>query len=200
MLPIPSLDGLSYSKIRSRARDHASETTPDAAATAADALSHDAEAKRRQFAVYLLGFTCTARPANLDVLRLRVAADTSWEVQEALAQAFDTYCAAITYEAALPIIDSWLVDAHPNVRRAVSEGLRPWTAKSRPYFARHPEEAIHRLSALRSDPSEYVRHSAGNALRDIRRAHPALIDAETATWSLTDPRESFTYKRVLRAQ
>ncbi|MGZ3636971.1 MAG: phosphomethylpyrimidine kinase, partial [Ktedonobacterales bacterium] len=61
-------------------------------------------------------------------------------------------------------------------------------------------EAIHRLSALRSDPSEYVRHSAGNALRDIRRAHPALIDAETATWSLTDPRESFTYKRVLRAQ
>src|SRR5690348_415885 len=102
MLPIPSLDGLSCNKIRSRAHGHASETTPDVAATAADALVHDAVAKRRQFAIYLLGFTCTARPANLDVLRLRVAADTSWEVQEALAQAFDTYCAVITYEAALP--------------------------------------------------------------------------------------------------
>ncbi|HEX8034062.1 MAG TPA: DNA alkylation repair protein [Ktedonobacterales bacterium] len=197
---ISSLDGLSYSKIRSRAREHATLTTPDAAATAADVLLHHASAKRRQFAVYLLGFTSAARPANLDLLRLRVAADTSWVVQEALAQALDAYCAAITCEAALPTIDSWLRDSHPNVRRAVSEGLRPWTAKSRPYFARHPEEAIHRLSALRADPSEYVRHSAGNALRDIRRVYPALIDAETATWNLADPRESFTYKRVLQAQ
>jgi 3-methyladenine DNA glycosylase AlkC len=129
-----------------------------------------------------------------------VPADPSWEVQEALAQAFDAYCAALGYEAALPTIDAWLADAHPNARRAVSEGLRPWTSKSRGYFARRPAEAIRRLAALRQDPSEYVRHSAGNALRDVRRAHPALVDAETATWDLADPRQRFTYDRVLQAR
>ena len=136
----------------------------------------------------------------LALLRERVPADRSWEVQEALAQAFDTYCAAVGYEAALPTIDAWPTDPHPNVRRAVSEGLRPWTAKGRAHFARQPREAIGRLAALRADPSEYVRHSAGNALRDIRRAHPELVDAETATWNLADPRESFTYQRVLAAR
>jgi hypothetical protein len=42
-----------------------------------------------------------------------------------------------------------------------------------------------------------VRHSAGNALRDIHRTHPELVDGETATWNLDDPRERFTYERVL---
>lgn len=199
MLSIPALDGLSYSKIRLLAREQATLATPDEAASTAEQLLGEQDVKRRQFAVYLLGFTCAARPTNLDILRERVAADASWEVQEGLAQAFDMYCATISYEAALPTIDYWLAQAHPNVRRAVSEGLRPWTAKSRPYFAQHPAEAIRRLSTLRDDPSEYVRHSAGNALRDIRRAYPALVDAETATWNHDDPREAFTYKRVLHA-
>jgi 3-methyladenine DNA glycosylase AlkC len=88
----------------------------------------------------------------------------------------------------------------PNVRRAVSEGLRPWTSKTRAYFARHPEEAIRRLAALRGDASDYVRHSAGNALRDIRRAHAPLVDAATATWNLSDAREWYTYQRVLKAR
>jgi hypothetical protein len=83
------------------------------------------------FAVYLLGFTAGVRPGNLEVLREQVAPDPDWEVQEALAQAFDIYCAAVGYESALPAIDAWLADAQPNCRRAVSEGLRPWTAKSR---------------------------------------------------------------------
>ncbi|HEY7985274.1 MAG TPA: hypothetical protein VID73_13940 [Ktedonobacterales bacterium] len=98
------------------------------------------------------------------------------------------------------MMDAWLADAHPNARRAVSEGLRPWTSARRGYFARHPAAAIRRLAALRRDPSEYVRHSAGNALRDIRRAHPVLVDAETATWDLGDPAQRFTYDRVLRAR
>jgi hypothetical protein len=53
---------------------------------------------------------------------------------------------------------------------------------------------------LRADPSDYVRHSAGNALRDVRRGHPELVDAETATRNLADPREPFTYRRVLAAR
>jgi hypothetical protein len=117
-----------------------------------------------------------------------------------MAQAFDAYCAAVGYECAVPTIDAWLADPEPNARRAVSEGLRPWTSKSRPYFARQPIEAIRRLAALRADPSDSVRHSAGNALRDVRRSFPGLIDAETATWDLAEPRIAFIDARVEKAR
>ncbi|WIG61029.1 MAG: Macrolide export ATP-binding/permease protein MacB [Ktedonobacterales bacterium] len=200
MQPIPSLDGLNWSQVRTLARELAASELRDDVVAAALPLLDAAEAKRRMLAVYLLGFTSDARPGNLDILLERVVPDPDWEVQEALAQAFNAYCTAVDYETALPVIDGWLADAHPNARRAVSEGLRPWTAKSRTYFARHPEAAISRLAALRRDTSEYVRHSAGNALRDIRRSYPALVDAETATWNLDDARERFTYERVLKAK
>jgi 3-methyladenine DNA glycosylase AlkC len=60
-------------------------------------------------------------------------------------------------------------------RRAVSEGLRIWT--NRPYFNEHPQEAINILSKYKTDESEYVRKSIGNALKDISKKHPELIKA-----------------------
>jgi hypothetical protein len=198
--PLPDVTGLGWSKVRARARELADSAPVDGLTDAALPLLDAPEVPRRLLAVYLLGFTSGRRPGNLAVLRQRVPADPSWEVQEALAQAFDAYCAAVGYEHALPTIDDWLADPQPNARRAVSEGLRPWTARSRAPFARQPGEAIRRLAALRTDPSDYVRHSTGNALRDIRRAHPDLVDAETATWDLGDPRQSFTHQRVLAAR
>ena len=195
-----SLEGLSWAKIRQVASGAASSAPLEEVVTTAQQYLSAPEATYRQFAVYLLGFTSGKRPANLRVLREQAVPDPNWQVQEALAQAFDTYCAAVGYEVALPTIDAWLADEHPQARRAVTEGLRPWTSKRRAYFARQPAEAIRRLAALRADPSAYVRHSVGNALRDIRRAAPDLVDAETATWNLADPLEQFTYRRVLRAQ
>ncbi len=196
----PSLAGLNWSKIRALARQLAASEAAEALLSAVEEDLSSQEVADRLYAVYLLGCTIGGHPEHLDLLRQRVVPDPDWEVQEALAQAFDTYCAAIGYEAALPLIDAWLADEHHHARRAVSEGLRPWTSKRRAYFAAHPEEAIRRLAALRADPSEYARHSAGNALRDIRRTHAALVDAETATWNLADPRERFTYQRVQKAR
>ena len=46
------------------------------------------------------------------------------------------------------------------------------------------EEAIQRLAALKEDPSEYVRKSVGNALRDISKKFPDFIRKELETWSL----------------
>ena len=46
------------------------------------------------------------------------------------------------------------------------------------------EEAIQRLDALKEDPSEYVRKSVGNALRDISKKFPVFIRKELETWSL----------------
>lgn len=109
-----------------------------------------------------------------------------------LAQAFDRYCADTGYELALPVIEGWLADPNPNVRRAVTEGLRIWTSK--PYFRDHPEAAIKLLSQLRDDDSEYVRKSVGNALRDISRKHKALVKAELQQWEVSNKGIEQTYK------
>ena len=130
-------------------------------------LAYRSEAYQvRMYAVFLLGHL-SQEPDVLSFLRDDVSADSNWRVQEVLAKAFDDFCAVRGYEAALPVIDEWLSDPRPNVRRAVTEGLRIWT--SRPYFRDHPGDAVSRLSRLRSDSSEYVRKSVGNALRDISK-------------------------------
>jgi 3-methyladenine DNA glycosylase AlkC len=89
-------------------------------------------------------------------------------------------------------IEDWLADPNPNVRRAVTEGLRIWTSK--PYFRDHPDTAIKLLSELREDDSEYVRKSVGNALRDISRKHKALVKAELQRWKISNKSIEQTYK------
>ncbi len=200
MQQLPESANWNWARIRELAQQLAQTEGGQMLAESAVYILGADDVRDRVQAVFLIGFTSADHPERLEALRQRATNDLSWEVQEALAQAFDAYCAAVGYENALPTIDSWLADGRPNARRAVSEGLRIWTSKRRPYFAAHPEEAIRRLAALRDDVSDYVRHSAGNALRDIRRKHADLVDAETATWNLEHPLVAFTYKRVLKAQ
>ena len=145
----------------------------------------------RMYAVFLLGHLSQESDV-LSFLRDDVSADSNWRVQEVLAKAFDDFCAVRGYEAALPVIDEWLSNPRPNVRRAVTEGLRIWTR--RPYFRDHPGDAIARLSRLRSDASEYVRKSVGNALRDISKKHPELVAAELRTWSLETTEVAQVYR------
>ena len=84
---------------------------------------------------------------------------------------------------AVPLIASWLSDTNPNVRRAASEGLRVWT--SRPYFKDHPSVAIRLLSDRKTDSSEYVRKSIGNALKDISKKYPELVFDEIHKWDIS---------------
>ena len=155
-------------------------------------LAYRSEAYQvRMYAVFLLGHLSQESDV-LSFLRDDVSADSNWRVQEVLAKAFDDFCAVRGYEAALPVIDEWLSNPRPNVRRSVTEGLRIWTR--RPYFRDHPGDAIARLSRLRSDASEYVRKSVGNALRDISKKHPELVAAELRTWSLETKKVSQVYR------
>lgn len=155
-------------------------------------LAYRSEAYQvRMYAVFLLGHLSQESDV-LSFLREDVSADSNWRVQEVLAKAFDDFCTVRGYEAALPVIDEWLSDPRPNVRRAVTEGLRIWTR--RPYFRDHPGDAIARLSKLRSDASEYVRKSVGNALRDISKKHPELVAAELRTWSLETTEVAQVYR------
>ena len=70
--------------------------------------------------------------------------------------------------------------------------LRIWT--SRPYFKDNPNEAIRRIASLKEDTSDYVRKSVGNALRDISKKFPELIEAELNNWNLESKEINQVYK------
>lgn len=145
----------------------------------------------RMYAVFLFG--CLSKSQDILIfMRDEVAKDDNWRVQEVLAKSFDTFCQITGYEKAIPVIDEWLKNGNPNTRRAVTEGLRIWT--SRPFFKENPEEAVIRLASLKEDESEYVRKSAGNALRDISKKHPELIEEELKNWKLTNKKIAQVYK------
>ena len=146
----------------------------------------------RVLAVFLFGKLATKSKESFTLLRKRVSLDKDWRVQETLAKAFDQYCKDRGYEKSLPVIEDWLADANPNVRRAVTEGLRIWTGRD--YFREHPDVAIKLLSQLKADKSEYVRKSVGNALRDISRKNKDSIRKELQRWDISDKHIQQTYK------
>jgi len=149
----------------------------------------------RMYGVFLFGYLSEQNDVLL-FMRDEVSKDDNWRVQEVLAKAFDEFCKKIGYEKALPVIDEWLKNNNPNTRRAVTEGLRIWT--SRPYFKDNPNEAIRRIAALKEDSSEYVRKSAGNALRDISKKFPELIKMEFSSWKLESREIKQVYKLASR--
>jgi len=155
----------------------------------------DSSYQVRMLATYILGELSPTHPEALQVLETRVAADQNWRVQEMLAKAFDQYCKITGYRESLPVIKKWLSDPNANVKRAVTEGLRIWTG--RPYFKDHPHTAITLISANKSDDSEYLRKSVGNALRDISKKHQQEVRGELSSWDLTDKKVAFTRQLAL---
>ena len=149
----------------------------------------------RMYGVFLFGYL-SADIGILKFMRDEISKDDNWRVQEVLAKAFDEYCKNKGYENAIPVIDEWLSSDNPNIRRAVTEGLRIWT--SRPYFKENPQEAIKRIAPLKEDASEYVIKSVGNALRDISRKFPELIKKELKTWNLETKEIKQVYKLASR--
>ena len=145
----------------------------------------------RMYGVFLFGYL-SADEKILICMRDEVSKDDNWRVQEVLAKAFDEFCKKNGYENSLSIIDKWLESGNPNTRRAVTEGLRIWT--SRPYFKENPKEAIRRIASLKEDMSDYVRKSVGNALKDISKKFPELIEAELNSWELASKEINQVYK------
>ena len=145
----------------------------------------------RMYSVFLFGHLSSYEEI-LIFMRDEVSKDDNWRVQEVLAKAFDEFCKQTGYEKSIPVIDEWLQNSNPNVRRAVTEGLRIWT--SRPYFKDNPDEAIKRIATLKEDSSEYVRKSVGNALRDISKKFPELIKEELGSWDVKSKEIQQVYK------
>ena len=145
----------------------------------------------RMYSVFLFGYL-SEQDDILAFMRDEVSKDDNWRVQEVLAKAFDEFCKQTGYEKSLLVIDDWLQNNNPNVRRAVTEGLRIWT--SRPYFKDNPDEANKRIATLKEDSSEYVRKSVGNALRDISKKFPELIKEELDSWDVKSKEIQQVYK------
>nr|WP_243129629.1 HEAT repeat domain-containing protein [Clostridium sp. HBUAS56017] len=146
----------------------------------------------RELSTFICGSIASRLEEALRFLKEKVSRDENWRVQEVLAKAFDTYCKDIGYEKALPVIKEWLGDNNPNVRRAVTEGLRIWT--SREYFNENPEVAINLISNLKDDESEYVRKSVGNSLKDISKKHGELVKKELEKWDVSKKAVNQVYK------
>jgi 3-methyladenine DNA glycosylase AlkC len=180
-----ALIGRAWPQIRDQAHTFAAEA-PEPFDAAVGLYTHPAW-EVRFFAVIVLGRIAASDRRALEFLYARCGEDGSWQVNEGLAMAFDAYCSACGYERALPEIERWLHAPSANLRRAVSEGLRPWTAKARPYFAANPQAAIDLLGSLIDDESRYVLESTGNALRDIGRKHLPLVLAALRDWLAERP-------------
>jgi 3-methyladenine DNA glycosylase AlkC len=185
-MDVTTLVGQNWSAIRQAGRDFLSAAPPDAFEQAVEWYRHPAW-EVRAFALAILGGLTTHDQRAAAFLFEHCGTDPAWQANEALAMAFDDYCAALGYAQAIPLIRQWLGAPHANLRRAVSEGLRPWTASKRTVFAHDPELAIELLGTLKDDPSRYVQESAGNALRDISRKHPDLVIATLREWVAEDP-------------
>jgi 3-methyladenine DNA glycosylase AlkC len=150
----------------------------------------------RCLATFIFGRLASNSRGAIEFLKRNVSKDNDWRVQEILAKAFDQYCSDVGYEKALPTIKEWLADSSPNVRRAVTEGLRIWTG--RPFFKDHPEIAIQMLSQFRDDNSEYVRKSVGNALRDISKKNKDLVKNELSQWDTSNKHIKQSYKLAIK--
>jgi 3-methyladenine DNA glycosylase AlkC len=92
---------------------------------------------------------------------------------------------------------------HPNhhVRRLASEGSRPrlpW-GMALSEFKKDPAPILPILTALRDDPSEYVRKSVANSLNDITKDHPLLVLQIAKEWYGTSPGTNWIIKHACRS-
>jgi hypothetical protein len=100
-----------------RWRAFLAQSSPDAFEQATVWYAHPAW-EVRSFALALLGGLAGHHPPALAFLFEHCGDDAAWQANEALAMAFDDYCAAVGYEQALPTIRQWLLAPQANLRRA----------------------------------------------------------------------------------
>lgn len=89
----------------------------------------------------------------------------------------------------LALLEEWVEDPSPHVRRLVSEGTRPrlpWGERLRS-FQQDPTPTLALLERLRQDPHEYVRRSVANHLGDIAKDHPERAVAVVQRWRREAP-------------
>ena len=111
------------------------------------------------------------------------AADRNMGVREVAWEIFRT-ALRDALPGGLDLLQDWVVDPDPGVRRAAIEGSRPrgvWTVHL-DVLKERPELALPLLKAVRADPSEYVRKAAGNWLNDAAKSRPEFVRKLATEW------------------
>ena len=100
----------------------------------------------------------------------------------------------------LALLHRWTADTDEHIRRLASEGSRPrlpWGARLQ-FLVADPTPTLPILTALRADPSLYVRKSVANHLNDITKDHPDLALDLVSTWDRTQPHTAWIIRHALR--
>lgn len=100
------------------------------------------------------------------------AADTSWDVREFSQMFFRKLIKQYPQESHEFLLKS-VCSPDPNIRRFVSETLRP--VQENKWFYKQPEYSLSVLEHLFREPKPYPRTSVGNNLSDLARRLPDLV-------------------------
>ena len=100
----------------------------------------------------------------------------------------------------LAVMREWAKSDDEHIRRLASEGSRPrlpWGLRLQALVS-DPSPTLPLLSALRADPSLYVRKSVANHLNDIAKDNPDVVLDLVESWDRADARTAWIVKHGLR--
>jgi 3-methyladenine DNA glycosylase AlkC len=105
-------------------------------------------------------------------------------------------------DQALALLQPWVGDADPSIRRFASELTRPrgvWCAPIQALQA-EPWRAEALIAPLRADPSRYVQNSVANWLNDASKSQGPWVEALGARWLVESdaPETRYIVRRALR--
>lgn len=190
-----------------RRHDHVARALYDLTAPRADrdavahALATHASDVARCWAAQWVGFSGLHLAGKLGAVH-RFAADPHFGVREIAWMAVRDAIAA-DVPSAVRLLQGWVGDADPNVRRFASESTRPrgvWCAQIEP-LKREPWLGLPLLEPLRADPSRYVQNSVANWLNDAAKSQPEWVQDVCARWARECPGAATGYivRRALRS-
>ncbi len=146
--------------------------------------------------------TCTEQNLADKLAALhRFAADPHFGVREMAWSAVRTDV-ILSLDEALVLLQKWVQDADPNIRRFACELTRPrgvWCAQIET-LTREPWRGLSLLEPLRADTSRYVQNSVANWLNDASKTQPAWVQKLGERWLLESPVATTQYivRRALR--
>lgn len=138
------------------------------AAAIVERLAADDKAGVRALACVVLGKVGQLAPHSVVDAAHKLAADESWQVREAIANALDDQMGPAQPEFVYETMSQWIHDPDANVRRVPTNALMR-------YGIRQPRKVIALMQALLHDNSEYVRKNVAFCLQQIAKVkHPIL--------------------------